>query len=118
MKSSDMNFTHKAFDAGVSDPRDYRDCVIHDWNLLPEYQKHLVVYVIAETTPADLFFHLKDGELFIKEKPYAVTWIDSPATARVSEILLVSLRFCKYMNKGYALVKTLRGHGQFKQLEY
>lgn len=118
MKSSDKTFTTNAFDAGISDPRNYRDAVIHDWQLLPKYQEHLVVYVIAETTPAELFFHLRDGELFIKDKPYSVTWIDNPALARASEILLVSLRFCKYMNKGYALVKTLKGNGTFKQLEY
>ena len=114
MKSSSL----RMIDAGIPDPRDYRDSVIHDWNLSDNYVKHLQVFIIRESTPAKLFLHLKDGELKIKQKYYSVIWVNPPETVREAEIVLVSLRFCKFLDRGYALVKILKGDGKFEELEY
>lgn len=105
MKSSSL----RMIDGGIGDPSKYRDAVIHDWNLAPEYRKHLTLFKILETTAPALFFHLRDGELSVRGKSYSVIWLNSPQTIRESPRILVSLRYCKYLERGYALVMVLKG---------
>lgn len=116
MKSSSL----KMIDAGIADPRVYRDALIHDWFLPESMTKHLKVYILTETTPAQLFFNTRDGELKVKDKTYSLIWLNSPATVREARLVLVSLRFCKYLNRGYALVKLLQDpdNHEFSKLEY
>lgn len=116
MKSSSL----KMVEAGITNPREYRDALIHDWFLDGKYVKHLDIHVLRETPPSQFFFHLKDGELIVKGKSYSVVWINSPTMCREVPIILVSLRYCKYLDRGYALVKILRDSNkhEFPQLEY
>lgn len=114
MKSSSL----KMMDAGIKEPAFYRDSLIHNWYLDTDYQRHLKLYVLAETTPGQFFLNFKDGELIVKKRSYSVTWIDSPAVCRDTDFLLVSLRYCEHLKRGYALVKVLRGEGKFNELEY
>lgn len=115
MKSSSLRQMVKD---GTLSPRDYRDALIHDWYLTDEYKKHLLMYMLAETTPEEFFAHTKDGELFLGDRSYSITYIHSPAILRKADYLVLSLRYCEKLQRGYVLVKVLEGNGQFKQLEY
>lgn len=114
MKSSSI----KMIDAGISNPREYRDSLIHDWELKPEYIEHLGMYILRETRPSTFFFHLKDGELTVKGRQYSIVWINSPKEIREAQHLLLSLRYCRFLERGYVLVKVLQGDGTFVELEY
>lgn len=105
-------------DAGIPNPREYRDALIHDFHLDAKHQKFLKQYFLAEAMTRDLFMHIKDGELHIKKKSYSVIWIEPPSKVRDASVALVSLRWCDHLNRGYVLVKILRGDGQFSSLEY
>jgi hypothetical protein len=112
MKSSSLR------KAGIENPRLYRDALIHDWELAPEFISHLNVYILRETTPEQLFFHLNYGEIIVQGKQYSVVWCSSPSEVRLAEYLLISLRYCPHLERGYALVKILKGNSQFDKLEY
>jgi hypothetical protein len=114
MKSSSL----KMLDAGIANPREYRDMLVHDWFIREDYIKFLDIYLLRETTPAKLFFHMKDGELKVGGKYYSITWLNSPAKIRESGVVLVSLRYCRFLERGYALVKILQGDSEFPTLEY
>lgn len=114
MKSSSV----KLFEAGIADPKHYRDAVTNEWKIPDVYTKYLTMYVIRETTPQELFFRIRDGILWVKDKGYQVVWVDYPNEARESPYLLISLRYCKFLDRGYALVKVLKGDAQFDRLEY
>lgn len=114
MKSSSL----KMIDSGIKDPRAYRDALVHDFYVPEEYQKHLKMYLLAETHVGQMFLNIKDGELTVKNRQYSITWLDSPAIVRENSYALVSLRWCDYLHRGYALVKVLRGEGKFQTLEY
>lgn len=118
MKSSSLKLIK---DAGVASPSEYRDNLIHNWYLSEEYSKHLTMHILRETESLDFFKHFsKDGELQVKEHFYSVTWINSPATIRKNKYCLVSLRYCPYLGRGYALVKVLfdSDKSEFPKLEY
>lgn len=105
---------------GIVNPSDYRDALIHTWYLRQEYANNLEVYILCETTVGEFIANQKDGELTIRGKKYSITWISSPAKINKSESrrLLVSIRYCRELDRGYALVKLLEGDGQFNVLEY
>lgn len=107
-------------EAGIANPREYRDALIHDWFLRPDYIKHLDLHILRETKPADFFFHAKDGELKVQNKSYSIVWVNSPALIRQAKLALVSLRYCKYLDRGYALVKVLQDadNHEFPKLDY
>lgn len=115
MKSSSL----KLVAAGIKDPSHYRDNVIHTWHLQEDYQKNLEVFMLKQTTRTQLFDHTKDGELYVHEKKYSITWINSPNAINKHEHdrLLLSFRYCKNLDRGYVLVKILH-MGQFDELEY
>jgi hypothetical protein len=104
--------------SGIADPRHYRDALIHEWYLQSDYREKLSVFILKETTKELFFFNIKDGELKIKGKQYSITWINSPSVCRENTFLLVSLRYCPLLERGYALVQVLKGDGQYEQLEY
>lgn len=116
MKSSSL----KLIDAGIHNPREYRDALIHDWYLCIDYVQHLETYVLRETMPSEFYFHLKDGELLVKGRSYSVIWVNSPAAIKEVPYILISLRYCKYLERGYALVKILKDASkhEFPKLEY
>lgn len=117
MKSSSL----RLLEEGIENPREYRDMLIHDWFLRSDYADKLEIHILKETKPSELFFHLSDdGELLIRGRSYSVTWINSPAKVREAEFALVSLRFCKFLNRGYALIKVLQDpqNHEFEKLEY
>ena len=115
MKSSSL----RLIDSGIKDPRAYRDSLVNDWSLPDEYTSKLGIYIQKETTPEAFFFHLKDGELKVKNKLFSVTWVNSPGTVREAKYVVVSLRYCNMLDRGYALVKTIKGDtAQFDRLEY
>jgi len=114
MKSSSLRLLKE----GIDNPRIYRDCLIHEWYLQPQYIEKLDIYILRETTPEKLFFNLKDGELKIKGKLYSVTWMNSPKEVRDSEVLLLSIRYCIFLERGYALIKVLKGDTTYDILEY
>lgn len=113
MKSSSLKHLAKS----NVDPAKYRDSIIHEWYLDPVYAENLEVFIIRETTSTAFFDHVMDGEVKIKGHNFSVIWINSPAVCRKTRRLLVSIRYCKHLNRGYALVKVLDG-GQFNELEY
>jgi hypothetical protein len=116
MKSSSIKL---ALEAGIPNAREYRDALIHEWYLQPQYSEKLDIYVLRETTPEKLFFHLKDGELLVNGKSYSVTWINGTRACREANYLLVSLRYCRHLERGYALVKVLQGTSvEYLQLDY
>lgn len=118
MKSSSLKSTAALAEMGV-DPSKYRDALIHEWYLQGEYAQHLEVYILRESSTETFFFHTKDGELTVKGKPYSVTWINSPAVIRQSYAhVLISLRYCRFLGRGYALVKGLEGEKVFDKMEY
>jgi hypothetical protein len=112
MKSSSL----KLIKSGV-DPSHYRDALIHDWFLEDMYSKQLEIFILKETTPQEFFDNIKDGEVRIKGRNYSVIWINSPSASRRARRLLISIRFCGLLHRGYALVKILE-KGQFDTLEY
>lgn len=115
MKSSSI----KMVDAGIADPRGYRDELINEWYMREDYAAHLTVYILRETRPELLFFHIKDGELFLGNKSYSIVWINPPSACREANRLLISLRYCSYLERGYALVKILQGSNHdYERLEY
>lgn len=114
MKSSSL----KMIDAGISNPREYRDELTNEWYPRPDYREHLEIFVLCETEPALLFFALKDGDIIVKGKSYSVTWINPPSKCREAKFLLVSLRYCRYLERGFALVKVLQGSNKYMELEY
>lgn len=101
MKSSSL----KMIDAGISNPREYRDALIHEWHLKEEYRRHLVVFMLRYTTPQSFFRFMKDGELTIARKSHSVTWINHPNIIRGADRILVSVRYCGMLDRGYVLVK-------------
>lgn len=114
MKSSSLRLLKEA---NIQSPSEYRDSLIHAWALKEAYRKNLSIYLLRETTPEKFFFHMKDGELRIQGKLYSITWINSPKEVRECSIIVVSLRYCRILDRGYALVQTLK-EGQFDALEY
>lgn len=114
MKSSSLQM----MDAGIPDPRDYRDNIIHEWYLTQNYIEKLSIYILRETPKEEFFFNVHDGELKVKGKLYSITWNNSPSKCREAKILLVSLRYCPFLDRGYALVRILKGNTQYQQLEY
>ena len=117
MKSSSLKIA-KELGFLIEDLRLYRDALIHDWYLAPQYQEKLSIFILRETTPEEFFFHFIDGELIVHGKLYSVTWCNSPEAVRKSAVLLLSLRFCKYLERGYVLVKVLMGNSEYDKLEY
>jgi hypothetical protein len=116
MKSSSL----KLVEAGIPNPREYRDAIIHDWYLNEDHIKHLDLHILRETRPSDFFFHVKDGELKVKGRSFSVIWVNSPAIIREAAFILISLRYCKHLERGYALVKVLKDapNHEFPKLEY
>lgn len=114
MKSSSI----KLVDAGIPNPSNYRDSLIHDWYLKDEYKDKLSIFILRETTKELFFFNVKDGELLVQGKQYSITWVSSPSACREHTFLLVSLRYCPHLDRGYALVQVLKGNGQYETLEY
>lgn len=115
MKSSSL----KLVGQGISNPSDYRDALIHEWYLRKEYATNLAMYMLKET-PIELFqANSKDGELTVQGKKYSITWIHSPSKIKKADTkrLLVSIRYCRDLDRGYVLVKLLET-GQFEELEY
>lgn len=115
MKSSSL----KLVDSGIANPSHYRDSLIHTWTLQDDYASHLQVYMLKETSVDDFLLHSKDGELFIQEKKYSLIYIHSPAKIKKADSrrLLLSIRYCRDLDRGYALVKILEV-GNFDRLEY
>ena len=118
MKSSSLLKAAKELGFTLDDVRIYRDELIHNWYLNPTYQEKLIVYILRETTTEKFFFNLKDGELRVKGKAYSVIWLNTPDTVKKASILLLSLRYCKYLDRGYAIVKVLLGDSEYSELEY
>lgn len=116
MKSSSL----KLLDAGIEKPREYRDAIIHDWYLSSTYVSHLETHILRETRPSEFYFHMRDGELIVKGRSYSVIWINSPASIKEVPYILISLRYCRYLERGYALVKILKDSSkhEFPKLEY
>lgn len=116
MKSSSIKLVQEA---GIPEPNKYRDALIHNWYLDDDYRKALEQYFLRETTPEELFFHIdRDGELLIQGRSYSITWINGAKAIRESLQCLVSIRYCKYLNRGYALIKTKDGDFTNERLEY
>lgn len=115
MKSSSLKL---AKELGLDNPREYRDALIHDWYLAPQFIEKLDIYILRESTPEKFFFNLKDGEVKVKGKLYSVTWCNSPVEVRQANFLLLSLRYCRHLERGYVLVKVLKGDTQYDTLEY
>lgn len=108
----------KMIDAGIANPREYRDELINEWYVRSDYLTHVQIYIVREAIPADVFFRIKDGELTIQNKQYSVTWINPPSACREAKNLLISLRFCKYLGHGFALIKILRGEAEYERLQF
>jgi len=103
MRSSSLKLLLKA---GVENPREYRDKVIHEWFLTSEEIKYLTYYSLR-SIPIEKFFNSidEDGELWHNEYNYQLVWIHKPESVRQSGLAIVSFRFCDMLNCGYALVK-------------
>jgi len=114
MKSSSLRLLKE----GIDNPRIYRDCLIHEWYLQPQYKEKLDIYILRETTPEKFFFNLKDGELKVKGKLYSISWMNSPKEVREAAFILLSIRYCRHLERGYCLVKVLKGDTQYDILEY
>lgn len=113
MKSSSL----KLIDAGIKEPAKYRDALIHSWYLPDEYSAHLEVYIQRETLTYLFFTHIQHGELSIAHKKYSITFIQPINKLKQYKRLLISIRYCRDLDRGYALVKGLDS-GQFENLVY
>ena len=118
MKSSSLKM---AMECGIQEPAKYRDALIHEWYLNPLYAEKLVMFTLLKITSKELELRIDKGELYIGDKQYSITWIDTPQAVyeSKSKYALISFRFCKYLNTGYALVKVLKGdHTEFNAVEH
>lgn len=116
MKSSSIKL---AKEAGINNAREYRDALIHDWYLSPIFAEKLVVFIQRETPSKELFTRMKDGEIKIGGNTYSIVWINHPTEIKKKySHALVSLRYCKHLERGYILVKALQGSGVFPELVY
>jgi hypothetical protein len=115
MKSSSIRLAEQA---GIPNAREYRDALIHEWYLQPHFADNLEIFVLRVTEPKDLFFHIRDGELLIGGRSYSITWVNGAKHCREANELLVSLRYCRYLERGYALVKLCVGDHNHERLEY
>lgn len=103
---------------GVIDPSHYRDSLIHEWYLRADYQNRLKFYILRESTVDNFLDNSNDGELKVKDRSYSITYISGLSKIRKADKVLISLRYCEYLERGYALVKILEGSGQFIEMEY
>lgn len=103
---------------GVTNPSHYRDSLIHEWYLRQDYQDRLKHYILRSSSVDDFLDNSNDGELKVKDRSYSITYINGLSKIRKADKVLISLRYCEYLERGYALVKILEGSGQFIGMEY
>jgi len=106
MKSSSLKLMTEV---GISNPREYRDMLIHDWFVPPEIKERLDLFFIAMSDSDELMYAINDGEVKVNGKNYSVIWIQSPETVYKNDKALMSFRYCRYLQRGYVLVKKLEG---------
>lgn len=87
-------------------PREYRDAVIHDWDLKDTFRKQLGLYMLRKVSGPALLNKVVNGEIVVNQEPYSVIWVSGPAKVKKTQTVLLSLRYCDMLNRGYALIKT------------
>jgi hypothetical protein len=78
----------------------------------------LILYILRSSTVDDFLDNSLDGELKVQDKSYSITYISGLSKIKKADMVLISLRYCDYLERGYALVKVLEGSGQFIEMEY
>jgi len=95
---------------GIRSPREYRDSLIHDWYLKEETINYLEEYLLRSVSAENLFEMVIDGEIQLGKHKYQLIWIHKPASVRQTGKAIVSFRYCKFLNCGYALVRKQDGY--------
>lgn len=103
MKSSSL---YMAMRQGISSPREYRDKLIHDWELHLETSRHLRHFFKRKCSSKFLFDNLHNGEIHVGGTTYSVIWVSKPNyIKRIGEVIL-SFRYCEMLLAGYVMVKA------------
>lgn len=87
-------------------PRVYRDILIHEWHIPPEYKDILWMHEIYKIPSSILMNKVDEGTIIWKQRVFYITWISGPRTIRINENAIISFRFCTKLRSGYALIKV------------
>lgn len=90
---------------GIKSPQKYRDALIHEWYVPEEYKQHLQQHFLVREAGGVLSNRIKEGTITVGSYIYEVVWIHKPQTVYKERYALLSFRYCKYLNCGYALIK-------------
>lgn len=101
MRSSSL----KLLQSEVDNPREFRDKIIHDWFLTSEEVRHLHKHLLSAIPVEEFFDKIEHGQIQHGDYAYQVVWIHKAASVKKSGKAIVSFRYCKFLNCGYALVK-------------
>src|SRR5260221_6445973 len=102
MRSSSLKLLNNS---GIDHPREFRDKLIHEWYLQWEEIKYLDEHLLTAIPIEEFFSKIKEGEIQWGRFTYQIIWIQKPESIKKSGLAIVSFRFCKFLNCGYALVK-------------
>lgn len=99
-------------------PRTYRDNLIHDWFVQPEFIPILSVYKLYKIKTSILKMHIRDGVIWHESRPYNITWLSGPRSIYTSDVAILSFRYCDYLDTGYCLIKIYREDDFFNKVEF
>ncbi len=90
---------------GVSRAR-LQDAMVEKWNLSPQEQDRMYVYVLHKWKTAYFFTCLQQGKVVREGVTYNVVWHKcTPAAVKKFEEVLVSFRYSGFSKTAYILVK-------------